>query len=187
MQTFQINTKEKREATGDLFGIFFEDINHAADGGLYAELVQNRAFEFDPIDNKKYHALYAWMPCQLDEKNGQTDAADVSLTILTDSPYTKKNPHYLRITANSAAAGVKNLGFNSGIALESGETYHFSCYLRKIDESVTVKEKRCCWVASKCTISRVFTCVFFNSIDMGGLVVNDGMEFDVKTKEFCWN
>ena len=31
MQTFQINTKEKREATGDLFGIFFEDINHAAD------------------------------------------------------------------------------------------------------------------------------------------------------------
>lgn len=79
------------------------------------------------------------MPCQLDEKNGQTDAADVSLTILTDSPYTKKNPHYLRITANSAAAGVKNLGFNSGIALEAGETYHFSCYLRKIDEPVTVK------------------------------------------------
>lgn len=139
MQTFQINTKEKREATGDLFGIFFEDINHAADGGLYAELIQNRAFEFDPIDNKNYHALYAWMPCQLDEKNGQTDAADVSLTILTDSPYTKKNPHYLRITANSAAAGVKNLGFNSGIALEGGETYHFSCYLRKIDEPVTVK------------------------------------------------
>ena len=139
MQTFQINTKEKREATGDLFGIFFEDINHAADGGLYAELIQNRAFEFDSIDNKKYHALYAWMPCQLDEKNGQTDAADVSLTILTDSPYTKKNPHYLRITANSAAAGVKNLGFNSGIALEGGETYHFSCYLRKIDEPVTVK------------------------------------------------
>ena len=50
MQTFQINTKKKREATGDLFGIFFEDINHAADGGLYAELIQNRAFEFDPID-----------------------------------------------------------------------------------------------------------------------------------------
>ena len=61
MQTFQINTKEKREATGDLFGIFFEDINHAADGGLYAELVQNRAFEFDPIDNKKYHVLTGLM------------------------------------------------------------------------------------------------------------------------------
>ena len=79
------------------------------------------------------------MPCQLDEKNGQVDAADVSLTILTDSPYTKKNPHYLRITANSAYAGVKNLGFNSGISLEGGERYHFSCYLRKVDEPVKVK------------------------------------------------
>ncbi len=38
----------------DLFGIFFEDINHAADGGLYGEMVRNRAFEFDPIDNKTY-------------------------------------------------------------------------------------------------------------------------------------
>lgn len=44
MQTFQINTKEKREATGDLFGIFFEDINHAADGGLYAELMFHLPF-----------------------------------------------------------------------------------------------------------------------------------------------
>ena len=79
------------------------------------------------------------MSCQLDEKNGQVDAADVSLTILTDSPYTKKNPHYLRITANSAYAGVKNLGFNSGISLEGGERYHFSCYLRKVDEPVKVK------------------------------------------------
>ena len=139
MQTFQTHSKEKRDPSGDLFGIFFEDINHAADGGLYAELIQNRAFEFDQIDNKKYHALYAWMPCQLDEKNGQADAADVSLTILTDSPYTKKNPHYLRITANSAYAGVKNLGFNSGNSLEGGERYHLSCYLRKIDEPVTVK------------------------------------------------
>lgn len=33
----------------------------------------------------------------------------------------------------------------------------------------------------------VYSLVFFNSIDMGGLVVNNGMEFDVKTKEFCWN
>ena len=61
MQTFQINTKEKREDNRRSLRNFFEDINHAADGGLYAELIQNRAFEFDPIDNKKYHALYAWM------------------------------------------------------------------------------------------------------------------------------
>ena len=145
MQTFQIHTKEKREATGDLFGIFFEDINHAADGGLYAELIQNRAFEFDPIDNKQYHALYAWEKCCLNtvkeacKSANQADEENVSLTILTDSPYTKKNPHYLRITAKTPYAGVENIGFNSGIALEGGETYHFSCYLRKVDEPMNVK------------------------------------------------
>lgn len=45
---------------GDLLGIFFEDLNHTADGGLYAELVRNRSFEFDPIDHPDYHALTAW-------------------------------------------------------------------------------------------------------------------------------
>lgn len=141
MQTFQIHTREKREATGDLFGIFFEDINHAADGGLYAEMIQNRAFEFDPIDNKQYHALYAWEKCCLntEEAAAQADSEAVLLEILTDSPYTQKNPHYLRITAKAPYAGVENTGFNSGIALEGGETYHFSCYLRKVGEPMTVK------------------------------------------------
>ncbi|WP_339310966.1 hypothetical protein [Paenibacillus sp. FSL M7-0896] len=55
-----INTKKLGAAMGDLFGIFFEDLNHAADGGLYAELVQNRSFDFDPIDHPDYHALMAW-------------------------------------------------------------------------------------------------------------------------------
>ena len=58
----QITVNEKKETAklGDLYGIFFEDINHAADGGLYAELVRNRSFEFCEIDNKEYHALTAW-------------------------------------------------------------------------------------------------------------------------------
>lgn len=138
MQTFQINTREKREATGDLFGIFFEDINHAADGGLYAELVQNRAFEFDPIDNKQYHALYAWEKCSLNREDEKA-AESVTLSVLTDSPYTQKNPHYLRITAQKPGTGVENMGFNSGISLDAGETYHFSCYLRQVSAPMRVK------------------------------------------------
>lgn len=47
-----VQTREKKEPMGDLFGIFFEDINYAADGGLYGELVQNRAFEYSSIDNR---------------------------------------------------------------------------------------------------------------------------------------
>lgn len=45
---------------GDLFGLFFEDLNHAADGGLYGEMIRNRSFEFDTVDNSKYIHMTAW-------------------------------------------------------------------------------------------------------------------------------
>ena len=41
-----------KSISADLFGIFFEDLNHAADGGLYAELCENRSFEYSPADKK---------------------------------------------------------------------------------------------------------------------------------------
>ena len=53
-------TDKKIADTSDFYGIFFEDINHAADGGLYGEMVRNRAFEFSPMDNPEYQALTAW-------------------------------------------------------------------------------------------------------------------------------
>lgn len=56
----QINPENKICDIGDLFGIFFEDINHAADGGLYGELVRNRSFEFCEIDNESYNHMTAW-------------------------------------------------------------------------------------------------------------------------------
>ena len=45
---WEIWTDNKTEDIGDMFGIFFEYLNHAADGGLYAEFIQNRSFEFSP-------------------------------------------------------------------------------------------------------------------------------------------
>ena len=44
-------TTNKKASMSDFYGIFFEDINHAADGGLYGEMIRNRAFEFSPMDN----------------------------------------------------------------------------------------------------------------------------------------
>lgn len=55
-----VDINNKTADLGDLYGVFFEDINHAADGGLYAELVRNRSFEFNTIDKDGYHALTAW-------------------------------------------------------------------------------------------------------------------------------
>ena len=48
------------KSSPNLYGVFYEDINYAADGGLYAELVRNRSFEFSTADNKSYTSLTAW-------------------------------------------------------------------------------------------------------------------------------
>ena len=72
---------------GDLFGIFFEDLNHAADGGLYAELVQNRSFEFDPIDHPDYHALTAWE--KVEHGGGKCE-----VRVENESPLNKQNQNY---------------------------------------------------------------------------------------------
>lgn len=97
-----IDPFNKKEALGDLFGIFFEDINHGADGGLYGELVQNRSFEFDPIDNESYHHLTAWEKI---ENGGQ-----VRLLIETGGAVSPRNPHYLGIDVIQPEGRTKRRG-----------------------------------------------------------------------------
>lgn len=118
MNTIRVNTKNKKFPTGDLWGIFFEDINHAADGGLYPEMVQNRAFEFCTVDNPEYSAMTAWETrgggeVTIDDRNGIND----------------KNTHYAVIRTDSAMSLV-NCGFNGGLNLEQGEKYNYSLYLK---------------------------------------------------------
>ncbi|WP_150266199.1 alpha-L-arabinofuranosidase C-terminal domain-containing protein [Paenibacillus tepidiphilus] len=121
----KVYTKQTGAELGDLFGIFFEDLNHAADGGLYAELVRNRSFEFEPVDHPDYHALSAWEKV---ERGG----ARASLRVGSESPIHPANPHYavLEIDEQGSGAGLMNTGFNSGIAVKEGERYIFSVYLR---------------------------------------------------------
>jgi alpha-L-arabinofuranosidase len=99
-----------------LHGVFFEDINYGADGGLYAELVQNRSFE---------HAepLFAWGPVN---RGGRGD-----VTIETADPLNAKNPHYARLTVREAGQGfgLANYGY-AGIALQAGEDYLVSVRAR---------------------------------------------------------
>ena len=124
-----INTKEKGAPLGDMFGIFFEDLNHAADGGLYAELIRNRSFEFDEIDNRNYHSLTAWEPI------GDEDGLDI--TVSTDKPLNENNIHYLVLNRKSLdkEAGIMNLGYNTGIPLSAGEQYRL-CFFGGTEEGV---------------------------------------------------
>ena len=49
-----------KKISPDLFGLFFEDINYSADGGLYAELVQNRSFEYNPTERREWNPFSYW-------------------------------------------------------------------------------------------------------------------------------
>ena len=133
---WEVWTTKRTEDLGDLFGIFFEDINHAADGGLYGELIQNRAFEFSPVDHKDYHALTGW------EK--VTGNGIISLSIDEEEPVNWMNPHYLVMEVKKPGKdlGIMNLGFGGGIPLSEGASYRFSCYARREKDF-----DRCIWVS----------------------------------------
>ena len=98
----------------NMFGIFFEDINFAADGGLYLERIKNRSFEFT-------EPLTGWRKLEPGDQG--------ELDIRTEDPLNESNPHYLRVRAYQPGFGLSNSGYR-GIGVESGAEYHFSAYVR---------------------------------------------------------
>ena len=98
----------------DLYGIFFEDINHAADGGLYAELIRNRSFEERPERIQSWTAL---------------SGSDISLT--TEDLLNEAQQHALVLNVREAGSGVENEGF-WGIHAQNGHQYRLSFWVRSI-------------------------------------------------------
>lgn len=124
---FSISDQKGVHIPEELFGLFFEDINYAADGGLYAEQIENRSFEFLDCygDRGDYYAVpdygYAWSPFGEGEPG--------KMQYVTGSPVDPKNPHYLRFTAAKAGQGFCNRAYR-GIFLEKGKKYRVSFYAR---------------------------------------------------------
>lgn len=110
-----------KKISPDLFGIFFEDLNYAADGGLYAELIENRSFEYSRADNKSWNALTAWEP-------GASDA----IAVESAAPLNASNPHYAVIRTAGSEVALRNGGFD-GIPVKAGESYDFSIFVRVVD------------------------------------------------------
>ncbi|MCD8186148.1 MAG: carbohydrate binding domain-containing protein, partial [Rikenellaceae bacterium] len=95
-----------------MYGVFFEDINFGADGGLYAELIKNRSFDFP-------HPFTGWTPF-----------GDVRIG--TKSPCFENNPNYIRLPlepGSLSGSGLDNEGFR-GIGLHKGADYRLSFYAR---------------------------------------------------------
>lgn len=119
-----INTEINKKQLGDLFGLFFEDLNHAADGGLYAEMLRNRSFEFSPEDNKSYTHLTGW------SEVGEGSILSVKEETRGDD-YVH---HYVHMKVNKAGCGIENQGFHAGLYLKKGESYRITCCLKGIGE-----------------------------------------------------
>jgi len=111
-----------------MYGIFFEDINFGADGGLYAELVKNRGFEFPE------EAVMGWTRMASRDSRG-------SLSIRDEEPFEQANPNYLRIEVRDPGRGgfgMTNEGFR-GMGIHKGQSYWFSIYARATMEPMTFK------------------------------------------------
>src|SRR5437660_3848101 len=105
-----------------MFGIFFEDINFGADGGLYPQRTRNRSFAFD-------QPLAGWHAILPLNAKGELDSTRGELDLRADESLNPSNPHYLRVRAYVPGYGLWNSGYR-GIGVESGAEYRFSAYVR---------------------------------------------------------
>ena len=119
--TFDVNTKKVGAAVQPtMYGIFFEDINYAADGGLYGELVKNRSFEFPD-------ALMGWK-------------AFGKFEVKNDGPF-ERCPHYVVLNYsghNDTATGLQNEGY-FGIGIDKDEEYRFSVWAKTVSGDAKVE------------------------------------------------
>jgi alpha-L-arabinofuranosidase len=130
MLEITIHADQPKAISPDLFGIFFEDINYAADGGLYAELIQNRSFEYSSADNPDWNFFTGW-------ELGQTGGT-CSIELGSDSPIHPNNPHYLALNINGEVE-LRNGGFD-GIVLKSGDSYDVSLFARALSGEISALE-----------------------------------------------
>ena len=111
-------------------GLFFEDLNYGLDGGLYAEMLENRNFEAKDVHGEWDNYLvdddgrYGWEPYPA--------GAEAELKIKSDRPLFAENPHYLRVKTAKGNTGVKNKAYD-GIYLTRGMKYTLSFYVRSYD------------------------------------------------------
>ncbi|MCD8318625.1 MAG: carbohydrate binding domain-containing protein, partial [Paraprevotella sp.] len=124
--TIKIDAEHKKKISDKLIGIFFEDINYSADGGLYAELVQNRDFEYAQEDvrgsDKAWKADYGW---SIEGNGGVWSIQDAQ-------PVHANNAHYAVLDVKQPGQLALLNGGYDGMVLHKGEKYDFSMFARQL-------------------------------------------------------
>src|SRR6187549_2491067 len=111
-----------------MWGVFFEDINFGADGGLYAEMVKNRSFEFA-------QPLMGWK----EQKSDRFALASNAGKILVINKGVDSNERFARVTINADAGyGITNEGFR-GMGIKKGERYTFSVSAAQLDGNTKLR------------------------------------------------
>ncbi|MCF0209373.1 MAG: carbohydrate binding domain-containing protein, partial [Bacteroidaceae bacterium] len=126
--TLTVKPNETKKISDKLMGIFFEDINYGADGGLYAEMIQNRDFEYSSADNSQWNAMTSW----------KVVGNSLTTKIATDNPLHKNNAHYIILETTEKGGALINEGYD-GIAVKKGEAYDFSFFSKAISGKNAVK------------------------------------------------
>lgn len=127
-----IGAKTDRVIQEGMMGLFFEDINYAADGGLYAEMIENRSFEFvkavgDRMDYyTEYDGSYGWQ--------AYPSSANVRLNFVSGSPLSEENPHYMRVVTLENDVGFSNKAYE-GIYLRKDIGYKVTFFARCVNFS----------------------------------------------------
>ncbi len=125
--TVTVDNSKTKKISDMMIGVFFEDINYAADGGLYAELLQNRDFEYALSDkegrDKTWNSKKAW----------HVAGKGAELSIDSISPIHPNNPHFAVLKITEVGSGLVNEGFD-GIAIKAGDKYDFSLFAGNPDQ-----------------------------------------------------
>ncbi|MBR1547479.1 MAG: alpha-N-arabinofuranosidase [Prevotella sp.] len=133
--------KGGKAISDELIGIFFEDISSSADGGLYAELLQNGSFEYSPAERDGWGAGTSWKQIRPGHSLG-------TLEVRKTEGIHPNNPTYMRLTIERVKEyfdykgwkgfGLENEGFK-GISLKAGKKYDFSAFFRNVGAAKQVR------------------------------------------------
>lgn len=180
MSTIKINTKNRLHAVSPmLYGVFFEDINYAGDGGLYAELVANRAFSYYDRNQNTDKSKMCWEA-----------AGNAKFEICSENPINNVHKKYAHISGGKGS-GLKNLGFcKEGFAVGVGEKFVFFCYAKAGKPcriGVQISDGKTVYAKENILINRSDWCRYDVEIASSGenkhafleIVSEDNGEFDI--------